>query len=374
MILILKNRWVPKVLAGMMFMIGVVDVLTGLLLMFHVNFSDDTGIYAEFSNITHLELGSNLAMVVLGFILIILGRGLFQQKHFAWQWSMVLMFLSLLDSVLSHVWHTGILSLAFMILLISYRRYFHRLQNDSMHFQKMIAWLSIVMALGYGIVGSYLLRAEFKGLTSWTDAIYYTFVTYSTVGYGDIVPISPDAKMLTVSMIVVGVVSFLTALTMLLGPLIQRNITGVYKMMSSFNRLDKHVLLCGDNVLTRQVALSLTGQGKFCFFMESDPGISAALEADGFNVVHVNPENAAELKQVNLHKAVCIVSAYDDDSKNILVMMTAQSLNEETQNPSLKLIARIEQPHNLDKAKRAGATEVISPLKMSAEWVAKAVA
>jgi Trk K+ transport system NAD-binding subunit len=142
-------------------------------------------------------------------------------------------------------------------------------------------------------------------------------------------------------------------------------------MMSSFSRMDKHVLLCGDNVLTRQLALSLTSQGKICFFMESDVTIANTLEADGFNVVQVNPENADELKQVNLHKAICIVSAYEDDSKNILVMMTAQSLNEDTKNDKLQLIARIEQPHNLDKAKRAGATQVISPLKMSAEWVAK---
>ena len=369
--MLFKNQWIPKVLAGLLFLIGILDVITGISLMFHVHISHNMQMYTELEDVTRVKFGSNIAMAVLGFILVVLGRGLFLQRHGAWQWSLFLMFLSLIDSIVSHTWHTGICAVIFIGLLWLYRCHFYKLNNDSMHFQKVIAWLSIGLALGYGVVGSYLLRSQFYGINSWTDSIYYTFETYSTVGYGDIVPKTPDAKLFAVSMIIVGVVSFLTALSMLLGPMFQRNITGVYKMMSSFSRLDKHVLLCGDNVLTRQLATTLSNQGKMCFFMESDPTHGATLEADGFNVVHVNPENASELKQVNLHKAVCLLSAYDDDSKNILVMMTAQSLNESTKNDGLQLIARIEQIHNIDKAKRAGATQVISPLQMSAEVVAK---
>ncbi len=75
-----------------------------------------------------------------------------------------------------------------MELLLVYRHHFHKLQNDPLHFQKVVAWLSIFMALAYGVIGSYLLRGEFHGIQTWTDAIYYTFETYSTVGYGDILP------------------------------------------------------------------------------------------------------------------------------------------------------------------------------------------
>ena len=137
-------------------------------------------------------------------------------------------------------------------------------------------------------------------------------------------------------------------------------------MVSNFSHLSEHILLCGDNVLTRELASHYIRQGKVCFFLEHEVTRAAILEADGFNVVHINPENPAELSSVNLHKAVSLVSAYDDDARNILVMMTAQSLQDEIKNPTLALVARIEQLHNIEKAKRAGATKVISPLKESA--------
>ena len=54
--------------------------------------------------------------------------------------------------------------------------------------------ISIIIALGYGIVGSYFLRDQFNNLKTLADAVYFTMVTYSTVGYGDIKPMKKGSK------------------------------------------------------------------------------------------------------------------------------------------------------------------------------------
>lgn len=367
---LVNYRLIPKILAGLAFVVGLVNVLTGALLI--LSLQDTDVFYNQWLQLVQVERGSNMLAILVGIVLVALGRGLWQQRRATWRWTVFFLLVSLVNSFLPPVtWHTAILSLAYLLLLVVYRRQFYRRTMDSMHYQKTIAWLSVLFALSYGVIGSYLLRTQFNNIHNWVDALYYTLETYSTVGYGDIVPVTSNAKIFTISMIIIGVVSFLTALSVLLGPVIQRNIKGVYKMVSTITRLDEHILLCGDNLLTREVAQTLLSQGKQCFFLEPTLALAATLEADGFTVVHVNPANEDDLRKVNAHRAAYLLSAYEDDARNILVMMAASQVREGHPGTKLELIARIEALHNIDKAKRAGATQVISPLKISADIVIK---
>ena len=309
-------------------------------------------------------------MLFLGLFLLKLGYGLFKQQRMSWFWAMAIVILSVINSFVPPVsWHIAIIGIIYLILLYAFRHRFYRLDSHNMSYQKAIAWLSVFFALAYGVAGSYFFRSGYNHINSWVDAFYYTITTYSTVGYGDIVPVTADAKVFTISMILIGVASFLTALGVLLGPIIQLNMRGVYKMMSNIHEIGQHVLLCGDNVMTRELANLYTEKGKMCFFIEPDPNKAVALEAAQFNVVRLDPENAEHLQHVNLHKAFCLVTAYDDDAKNILIVMSAASVAEKSKEHHCQIIARIEQVQNIEKAKRVGATQVISPLKMSADWI-----
>lgn len=366
---------IPKILGTLLIIVAVVDIATGLFLLFHVRTHLTVGMDQSLNQTLHIQQGSNVAMILFGLFLLRLGQGLFVQKKRAWMGAEIFLGLSFINSMIPPIsTHTATFSLILMLILAHYRRYFYRLDQAQLNYQKTIAWMSVCFAVGYGIMGSYLLRDQFRGIHSWIDAMYYTFVTYSTVGYGDTIPLTENAKLFTVSMILVGIASFLTALSVLLGPLIQRNIKGVYNMVSNFSHLNQHLLLCGDNLLTRTLAQNCLTQGKPCFFMEPLQSAASVLESAGFNVIHINPENPADLSKVNLNQALALVSAYDSDAQNILVMMAAQSLKKTRKGPPLHLIARIEQDHNVEKAKISGATEVFSPLLMGADWISKLLA
>ena len=123
--------------------------------------------------------------------------------------------------------------------------------------------------------------------------------------------------------------------------------------------------------MTRELARLYIQQGKACFFLEPDVARANALEADQFPVIRINPENTESLKEVKLGKAACLIAAYDNDARNILIVISARSIDENNTAHHCRIVARIEELHNIEKAKRAGASEVISPLKMSADWLIK---
>jgi voltage-gated potassium channel len=368
-----KERWIAGILAFFVLVDGVTNSATALFLIFHLGQYIHVDAYAQDVVYTSkLRHGSDFIMLFLGFFLLKLAHGLFKQQRSSWRWVIVLVLLTVINSLVPPVsLHIAIIGIFYLIALVVFRRNFYHLDHDALSYQKAIAWLSVFFALAYGIGGSYFFRAEFNHINTWVDALYYTIETYSTVGYGDIFPLTSDAKIFTISMILIGVVSFLTALSVLLGPLIQRNIRGVYKMVSNFSRLNGHVLLCGDNVMTRELARQYIQQGKACFFLEPDVVRANVLEAAQFPVIRLNPENTESLKEVKLNKASCLVAAYDEDAKNILIVISARSIDENSIGPHCQIIARIEELHNIEKAKRAGASEVISPLKMSADWLIK---
>lgn len=65
--------------------------------------------------------------------------------------------------------------------------------------------MSVVGTLTYGIMGTYVLGQGFHPeIKDFTSASYFTFVTLSTMGYGDIVPVSPEARLFTTTLMRCG--------------------------------------------------------------------------------------------------------------------------------------------------------------------------
>lgn len=115
------------------------------------------------------------------------------------------------------------LSLASFAALVATRdRFQQRLTVSSAQLTAVAALIGVQI---YGTIGAYALRHEFNRSLSVVDAFYYTIVTVSTVGYGDIVPETLAARLFAVSLIVVGAGSFAAFLGTLLKPALENGIT-----------------------------------------------------------------------------------------------------------------------------------------------------
>lgn len=93
-------------------------------------------------------------------------------------------------------------------------------------------------------------------------AFYFSIETMTTVGYGDIVPVSEAARLFTISVIISGITVFATSMTSIFGPLISGGLNRLVKgNKHTMNRKD-HFIVCGHSILAINTILQLKQRGQ----------------------------------------------------------------------------------------------------------------
>lgn len=217
------------------------------------------------------------------------------------------------------------------------------------------------MAVGYilcvvtiGVIGF----ASIEHLP-WLDAIYLTITTISTVGYGDVVPVTAAGKIFTILFIICGVGTAGYTLTLILSIIIERHIKdqfGRHTMLQKIAKLNQHVVVCGAGRVGRQVIAGLKTSGKPFVVIETDPEKVNSLLANGIIAICGDAKLDNVLQTAGVKKANILVAALSDDADNVYVTLSAKS-----QNHSITVAARADEEEAQSKLKQAGATMVVSP-------------
>lgn len=238
-------------------------------------------------------------------------------------------------------------------LLLGNRRRFAR-EFDPTPTQ-LAAVASLGFAQAYGTVGAFALRAGFAGIDSVTDAFYFTVVTGSTVGYGDITPQTEVTRLFGVSVLLVNVAAFAVALGVLLTPAIEARLARALGRMSEteLDRLDDHVLVLGYGELTGPVLEELAAEQ---FLVVASEEHARSLRETGVPVLAGDPSGEETLTRAGVDRARAAVAATNDDASDALSILTARQLN-----PDLRVVAAATGRENVGKLERAGANTVISP-------------
>lgn len=355
-----------------MMLVGITNFTTGILPVFKFKADATWSSYSDMVDLIPAPHAGELLSLFLGIILFSLGIGLYQRKFSAWIWSYIFLVLALINSVYGHFQvQTFTASLAYMLLLVLFRKNFRQRNHQRLPYSQIIAWVSILTAISYGTIGSYLLRDEFNGIHNWFDAVYFTLVTYSTVGYGDITPITTNAKVFVASMIIIGVSSFVATLSLVFGPMIENRVKGVLHMMTKLRNLKDHIVICGYNPMSLYAAIQLLEQGQVCLFILKNNDLQPELESRGFITLVGDATTKETLLNARVNNAKTLISAFESDADNILTVMTAEAIRREqsTRLPK-RIITRIDQKQNIDKAKAVGADEVISPAILGGDLMA----
>ncbi|MYL68566.1 NAD-binding protein [Halorubrum distributum] len=224
---------------------------------------------------------------------------------------------------------------------------------------QLAAGAALVTAVSYGTVGTYALRDQFNGAVTIVDAFYFTVVTASTVGYGDISPATDIARLFAVSSLVMNVAAFAVALGVLLTPAIEAQLSKALGKMTDrqIDLLDDHVLVLGYGDLTEPILEELDARdGVEYAVVTPDETAARRLAERDIPVFTADPSDVDPLERVNLAGARAVVAATEDDARDALAILTARQLN-----PDVRIVAAVTQRENVDKLRRAGADQVISP-------------
>ncbi len=241
--------------------------------------------------------------------------------------------------------------------LLSSRERFDRLVSLST--AQIAAILALTGTLVYGTVGAFVLREEFADgeIETVADAFYYTIVTASTVGYGDITPVSQQARLFGISVVILGTASFAVALGSVLGPAIEARFSRALGTMTEteYELLEDHVVVLGFGELTEPLLEELQGDCRFVIVAEDRDRVRD-LRDRGYDVAVGNPSDEEPLHTAGIEHARAVIVATNNDAEDALAILTARELN-----PEIRIVAAATVRDNVDKLRRAGADTVLSP-------------
>jgi voltage-gated potassium channel len=362
----------PSFIAFAVILNGILNIVVGMSSTLRLHAGAEIKHYFSYFELVPSLKVSSLLSVALGTMLVMIGIGLFERKRTAWRGAFIILALMILNSTYPRLTvSTFMLSLIFGFLLFLFKREFNIINHRPMPYNQVIGIFSFAFAVTYGIVGSYLMRDQFNNIHGWLDAFYYTMETLTTVGYGDILPITNNAKIFVCSLLIVGVGSFVATVTMLFGPFFEKRVRGVVNFMNRLSSYKDHVIICGYNSLALQTAYTLVDQNVGILFIVESSESAKQIEIKGFHAMIGDATSQETLKQAQLNRAKSLICATDNDSTNVVIVMTAKEFKSELNN--FKIIARIEKADNITKAKKAGADSVISPAVIGGRLMAEEV-
>ncbi|SFB68663.1 voltage-gated potassium channel [Halobiforma haloterrestris] len=246
---------------------------------------------------------------------------------------------------------------AIPLLLVTRNRFTSSL---SLSTTQVAAGAALVGVQFYGTIGGYALREHFDAIDTVLDAFYFTLITSSTVGYGDVTP-NPDsteAMLFTMSVLVLGVASFGIAIGALVGPAIQARITKTLGKMtdSELELLEDHLLVLGYSKLTEPIVDELAASGRQFVVVTNDHDTAEKLGERDVSVVTGDPSDEGPLERAKITRASGIVVATEEDAQDALAILTARQLA-----PDARIVAAATDRENTKKLEHAGADTVISP-------------
>ena len=203
------------------------------------------------------------------------------------------------------------------------------------------------------------------------DALYMTIISITTVGYREIIPLTPSGKIFTIVVIVVGLGVVFYFLQTIVEDALEgriRKIFGRRKMQKNMARMDHHVVVAGFGRMGEVVCKELEGNHVKFVIMENAPARFALAEERNYHVLNANAADEEALKAAGLDKARVFISLLADDADNILSVITAREIN-----PGLIIITRALDSANEKKMYRAGANRVVSPYELSSHRIVRMV-
>lgn len=235
--------------------------------------------------------------------------------------------------------------------------------------QSVAPWLAIMrrvgIALSIVLLNWSVVLIEREGYNdaadgelSVIDALYYTTVTLSTTGYGDITPVTTGARL--TNALLVTPMRFLFVLV-LVGTTIQ---VLTERSRDQFNvarwraRVKDHVVVCGYGTKGRSAIRALRQTGltnEQIVVIETDHEAIEAAAAAGLVTVHGTSASDAVLREAEISKARAVIVAVDRDDAAVLTTLTVRQIA-----PDVTLVAAARESENADLLVQSGATSVIT--------------
>lgn len=193
----------------------------------------------------------------------------------------------------------------------------------------------------------------------WDDALYMTVITLTTVGYGEVHPLTKAGRFFSVLLMFSGIGVVAYSFAVVADYLIAGELTGILRrqrMKNAIRHLQQHYVICGYGRVGQQVVEGLRANANPVVVIDAE--VEHAAELDQLGVPHIVGDATDDnvLLEAGIERARGLCTCLPSDAANVFIVLSARTLN-----ANLFIISRSNQPDSERKLRIAGANQIINP-------------
>jgi voltage-gated potassium channel len=221
-----------------------------------------------------------------------------------------------------------------------------------------LAILAGTVLLVYADHDGYIDVNDPTGQVDFVDSIYYTTVTLSTTGYGDIAPVTAQARMVNAFVITPARIAFLVLLIGTTLEVLASQGREMFRVARWRKHMGQHVVIVGYGTKGRSAVETLVNNGQdrdAIVVVDPSPVALQDAHADGLAVVTGDATRREVLRRAGLSDASHVIITTNRDDSNVLTTLTARQLN-----PEAWIVAAVREQENVPLMRQSGANSVIT--------------
>ena len=220
--------------------------------------------------------------------------------------------------------------------------------------------IGFILILLIGTVGYSLIGGD---RYTWFDALFMTFITVTTIGYEQIIDVhhNPAGQVFTMVVAFSGIGLMTYFFSTVTAFVLESDLDTTLRrrrLEKTIKKLRGHHIVCGYGRVGRNVAAELEATNRHYVAIDEDPTLLEAQheKKPGLLAMHGDASDDDVLIRANLAEAHGVFAVTGDDSKNLMISLTAKQLN-----PAVRVVARCHDIRNVEKMRKAGADAIVSP-------------
>ena len=202
------------------------------------------------------------------------------------------------------------------------------------------------------------------------DALYWALVTISTVGYGDISPVTTEGRTISILVIISGIAMISFATSVIVSAFSEKlSELKENRIIEQVNKSKSFLLVCGYGQMTKMFFRHYGDEYDNYIILESSQERMEQARKDGYDAIHEDASRYETLNKFNTdHCDITILCLTSSDVENIYITLNAKSISK-----NIKVIARANDSTMLSKFNHAGADHVLMPNRVANTMIHTAI-
>jgi voltage-gated potassium channel len=233
-----------------------------------------------------------------------------------------------------------------------------------------LLFLLIFVVFTGGIAIYVLEETHNPRITTLFDGLYWSLVTISTVGYGDISPVTGGGRVISMMIIIFGIAMISFATSVIVSAFSEKlHALKEERVVEEVNKSREFLIICGYGQMTKMFLRQAELHPYTYIILDKDQAKVQEAIHDGYDAIVDDASRYTTLRRFNTDNAgVTLLCMSNDDVENIYITLNAKGIN-----PRIRVVARAGNRSAVSKYERAGADHILLPNEMASTMMVVAV-